>query len=431
MRKVLIVPCGTEIAQEVVRSLAYVKDVELFGANSIHCYTDLEPSHTVIGIPMISDANFISAIADLINNYGITHVVPAHDSAAVELSRYSNLLDAKVVSSSYDTNEICRSKTRTYKALESVIRVPKLYCKNSPNLTFPLFAKPDKGQGSVGTFLVRNYSDIQNLTSDDVLCELLPGEEYTVDCVSDRSANLLYAGPRRRSLVRNGISVESELILDKEEFEGIARKISSTLRLRGAWFFQVKKDAHGELCLLEVATRIAGSMITNRINGVNFSELSLLVSDDIDIKVLPNNLSAKLYRSLAYQFESDLFFTSVYVDFDDCILVKGALNIKLVTFIYDCINKNKKITLITRHKGDLDDVLKKHRIQNLFDEVIHIKNEKPKSHFIDNSEAIFIDDSFSERLDVRKKCGIPTFSPDMVECLLGLKDKPTCSRKPG
>ncbi|WP_105258041.1 ATP-grasp domain-containing protein [Pseudoalteromonas sp. T1lg88] len=421
MMKVLVVPCGTEIAHEIVRSLYGVKGVEVFGANSVNCYTEISNANVFLGIPFIHEADFIDSLNALIGKHGITHVFPAHDSAALKLTEYAKQLDAKVVSSSFETNDICRSKKKTYACLEDVVRVPTLFNHWDENLTFPLFAKPDVGQGSVGTKRIDSRADLEALNDNDLLCELLPGSEYTVDCVSDAGGELLYAGPRRRCSMRNGIAVETELVTNDDRFYDIALKISQRLELRGAWFFQVKEDENGELCLLEVATRIAGSMITNRFNGINFTELSLLVAEGVSVKALPNKQKVKLYRNLSYQFHSDLNFTHLYTDFDDCLIVNDKVNTSLLKLIYECINKGGKVSLITRHERDIEQTLREYRLSGIFDEVIHIQDKSPKSDYIDASGAIFIDDAFSERADVRSKLGIPTFSVDMVECLLNAK----------
>lgn len=45
----------------------------------------------------------------------------------------------------------------------------------------------------------------------------------------------------------------------------MAQTISERLKLKGAWFFQVKLATNGILILLEVAPRIAGTMAVNRV----------------------------------------------------------------------------------------------------------------------------------------------------------------------
>ncbi|MDN3715957.1 ATP-grasp domain-containing protein [Vibrio breoganii] len=419
---ILIVPSSTEVAHEIVRSLQSVKNIELFGANSIDAYSELPSKNNFIGIPYINDDSFISEISDIIKQCGITHVFPAHDAAALKLSKFVEELNVKVVSSSYETNSICRSKKLTYQALSGIIRTPRLYDPTSPELQLPLFSKPDIGQGSVGTFTVETQADVVKVSSSDLLCELLPGDEYTVDCISDAKGNLIHSSARQRNSMRNGIAVESQLVSNQEIFRGIASKINGKLNLKGAWFFQVKETKDGELCLLEVATRIAGSMITSRFNGINYAELSLLISEDVPVIAIDNKLDVTLYRNLSYQFKTSLSYDTIYSDFDDCLIFGDKVNEDLAKLYFSAINEGKKIVLITRHAGNLKKKLDSLRLQNFFDEIIHITDGTPKSEFIKCKNAIFIDDAFSERLDVHNNCKIPCFSVDMIKGLTCLQN---------
>lgn len=421
MRRVLVVPCGTEIGYELVRSLDNTKENLVYGANSGECYSDLPEERLSFDISFVNNSNFIHQVEALVKKWSITHVIPAHDSAALELTQFSDAISAKIVSSSYDTNSICRSKSLTYALLCQSVLVPKIY-RSFENLCYPLFIKPDIGQGSIGTRIVKNENELF-ISEGELLCEYLPGDEYTVDCVTDANGTLIYAKARRRSQTRNGISVQSEIVTEQEPFLNFAGKINSTIKLRGAWFFQVKKNIDGELCLLEVATRIAGSMITSRFNGINFAELSLLVSDNVSISVIDNNLNVKLFRNLSYQFKTNLNYDVIYTDYDDCLLLKDKyINIDLIKLLYDAINNNKKVVLITRHAGDLNESLAKHRLSTIFDDVIHIKdNSIKKSDFINEPNSIFIDDSFSERRDVAMRHGIPCYSVDMIKGLTCIK----------
>ncbi|UWX04693.1 ATP-grasp domain-containing protein [Pseudoxanthomonas sp. NC8] len=71
-----------------------------------------------------------------------------------------------------------------------------------------------------------------------VVSEYLPGEEYTVDCVSDGDGALLHAAPRRRTRVKAGISVRTEPAADEADLLAMAALIAAELRLRGAWFLR-------------------------------------------------------------------------------------------------------------------------------------------------------------------------------------------------
>jgi hypothetical protein len=65
-----------------------------------------------------------------------------------------------------------------------------------------------------------------------------------------------------------------------------------------------------------------------------------------------------------------------------------------------------RVTLITRHKGDLKKSLEQFGIGTFFNQIIHITNDDPKSKFINSGvKFLFIDDSFRERFDVSTQFG--------------------------
>ncbi len=85
---------------------------------------------------------------------------------------------------------------------------------------------------------------------------------------------------------------------------------------------------------------------------------------------------------------------------DDCLIVDGKVNYELVAFLYKAIDEGKYICLITRHRGDLQAILKKYRLSQIFDEIVHVTDGRPKSDFMTAEKAVFIDDSFAERTQV-------------------------------
>ena len=92
-------------------------------------------------------------------------------------------------------------------------------------------------------------------------------------------------------------------------------------------------------------------------------------------------------------------------------------------FLYQCVNENKEIVLITKHTKKIEETLKELKIDvNLFDEIISLTKEDEKYKYMDNEvPSIFIDDSFSERLAISNKLNIPVFDLDAVESLIDWK----------
>ena len=288
--------------------------------------------------------------------------------------------------------------------------------------SFPVFVKPEKGQGSQRAHVITDLRDLNYFMDkyDDLLItEYLPFEEYTVDCFSDREEGLKFCRGRRRRRTRDGISTNSYSVWERQdEFHEIAKRINERFSFHGAWFYQVKLDKSGKLKLLEVGPRIAGTMGTHRAAGVNFPLLSLYEHEREMVEVRPSIDEIELDRSFVNRYKHQLSFSTIYVDYDDTLLLREEVNIDIVRLIYQCINKDKNIVLITKHDGDIEKSLQSHRLGGLFDEVIHIRKNQKKYKFMKDDDSIFIDDSFNERREVEKNTSIITLAPSMVEVLI-------------
>lgn len=422
MKRILVFPCGSEIALEIYRSLKYSIHFELIGASSIDDHGKFVYKDYVGNLPFVTSASFIEAISEVVKEKKIDAIFPAMDLVLDVLKKNEQSIGCKVIGSCYETVQICTSKSKTYSFLKDVVKTPKIYTDGHV-ASYPVFMKPDIGYGARGTKLITNYEMLQEYKKehpDCICCEYLCGDEYTLDCFTDRKGQMLFSAPRLRRRIMNGISVNTIPIIDrKNEFHDIAKKINNKLRFRGAWFIQLKRDKNGDLTLLEIAARLGGSSSLYRNKGVNFALLTLFDAFGYDVEVFYNNYEIELDRALDDIYKINILYDEVFVDFDDCVLLKGKyINIELVAFLYQCINENKKITLLTRHKAEIYQSLSKCRLKGVFDRVIHITDGTNKSQYIDNLSSIFIDDSYSERLDVMKHLKIPVFSPDMIKSLL-------------
>ena len=421
VKNILVFPAGTEIAFEIHDALKNSKFVRLFGATSVPCHAEFVFQTCVTGLPFVDDPALIPALNRVIDAYGIDYVYPAHDSALLRFSEERDALHAKVVASARETVGICRSKTRTYRFLSGAPYLPASYSSPDEIPGYPVFIKPAVGQGSQGARIIRDRSHLEEALSEGqeyTICEYLPGEELTVDCFTDRHGSLLVISPRSRERIRAGIAVRSRNLPLTEELQSIAEDINRRLSFNGAWFFQVKKNAAGQFRLLEIAPRIAGTMGLTRNLGINMPLLTLYNFWGIDVSLIPNREDLLLDRAFISRFQTDLSYSSVYVDFDDTLIVRGKVNAFLMMFLYQAFNQGKRLCLLTRHSTDIFSDLEKACIPaSLFSEIIRLDEAGAKTDYI-ASDSIFIDDSFSERKRVRDALGIPVFDLDMVESLI-------------
>jgi len=418
-RNVLVFPAGTEVGLEILHALQHSKEVRLFGAGqdiSNHArfaYPEYHP------LPSIHEVGWLEHLVDLCRRLEIDYIFPAHDDVIVALSCQQAHIPARVISSPAEACKTTRSKALTYRKLGSLVRVPILYDTPDQVPGFPVLVKPDRGQGSFGVRRVDNREELLSALSavpDAIICEYLPGEEYTVDCFSDRERGVLFARARSRRRIRNGISVNT-VSVDLDQVPVLAQRIHDALGLRGAWFFQLKRASDGQLALLEVAPRIAGAMATHRVMGVNFPLLSIFEEERLPLSILTNPGDIELDRALGNRYWHTVRFSTLYVDLDDTLVLDGQVNTEIVRLIFQCINQGKRVKLVTRHRADLAATLARYRLRGLFDEVIQLREDEPKSSCITEPDAILIDDSFAERSEVSKTRGILTFDCSMVELL--------------
>jgi hypothetical protein len=248
--------------------------------------------------------------------------------------------------------------------------------------------------------------------------EYLPGDEYTIDCFTNNAGKLIYISPRYRGRIVNGTSMSSGAATGID-FIKIASIINEKLNQRGGWFFQLKKNSKGELVLLEIASRIAGTSAYTRSKGVNLPLLTLYLYSGNEIeRVYENKYDIIIDRALSNSYATNLRYDMVYLDYDDTLIFEGKINIQLIAFLYQCINNKIPVVLLTKHIGNLREDLQKNRLYNLFDEVISIKPEENKYEYIKSKNAILIDDSFGERKAVHERLDIPVFDTHMIEFLI-------------
>jgi hypothetical protein len=419
-KRILVFPCGSEIGLEIHRALCWNKHFQLIGASSSGAnHGKYVFKYYIDGLPFHDDPGFVEAVNDLVTAERIDLIFPANDDVQLRLAKNADRLACDLISSPYETCEICRSKAKTYRFFEGVVNVPRIYQRDEVT-DYPVFLKPDSGQGSEGVHLAGDEEELDfylTRNPDLLILENLPGEEYTVDCFTDRHGVLRGAFPRQRARIKRGISVTTYPVQDPA-FLAFAKRINQKLDLRGVWFFQVKEDEHGKLTLMEIASRVAGSMGLTRNLGANLPLLSIYDRLGLDVNFQLTSHDLVMDRAFNNCFMTDLDYGHVYVDLDDTLVVDGEVNPMLAAFLFQCRNRGIPLHLITRNPNDVPALLREHGLSALFEEVIQVERGQEKAPLMTHTDAIFIDDSFQERARVTRALGIPGFDLDAVESLL-------------
>jgi len=424
---VLVFPGGTENGLEINKSLRYAKEVKLFSVSSgVKNHAEfMYKNHFTIADIFSNEC--LSELNSIIDKSNIDYIYPANSLVIDFLINNREKLKCKIIQPESEIVKLIRSKKKTYSLFEGTIKIPFIYNSLAMIKNFPVFIKPDSMYGSQGVKKVETMDEIKSLNlnlEDYVISEYLPGDEFTIECFSSTGKGLMYSMARSRERIRMGTSMRSERANQDIQIETqkMANSILSKLNIEGLWFFQVKYNVNHDLCLLEIESRVAGTMAFSRCYGVNLPLANLYLMNDIELILNKQKYDLIIDRSLANRYKTSISFETVYIDLDDTIIVKGKINIEIMKFLYQCINKKIRIILISKSlEEDKEKYLRKYKLIQLFDEIIWLKETANKADHIKYMNSIFIDDSFSQRLEVEKRLSIPTFEPSMIEVLINDK----------
>lgn len=380
-------------------------------------------SDAITDLPYDNAPDFVEKLNEYIKSRKIEYIIPTHDTAALRMMERQDEINAVIVCSPLETSRICRYKSLTYQSLKGLDFVPEYYEGKDSRIQFPVFAKEDTGQGGRNASVIRSQKELDMLDRavDYVLCEYLPGNEITIDCFTDRNGNLRFIQPRSRERLLNGISARSRNLELTEEIENIVRGISGRIKFHGYWFVQCKQDKHGKYKLMEVSTRFAGTYALSKNLDVNLPLLALCDFAGMDIEIAPNQYHILSDKTYIDRYRIDYHYERVYIDFDDTLVFdRKTYNTEAMKFLYQCLNKGKRIVLITKHESNIRETMQQIRLNgNLFDEIIEVPGNEPKSSYVDNEiPSVFIDNAYAERREVKKRWGMPTFDVSNIEALI-------------
>lgn len=421
---VIVFPCGSQNGIDINFALRQVLRINLFGASSVDDHGCFIYKNYIGNIPNINEPDFIEVFnKELIDN-NIEYILPTHDTVALFLKTNQEYIKAKVITSDLKTVELSRYKSKTYNHFANYNFVPRLYENNEDIVSYPVFLKPDAGQGGKGTFLAYDEEQVnfqKNINPDLLTVEYLPGEELTIDCFTDRERSLRYIFPRTRERTLAGISVRSKKYEDStDQIRDIAESINSSLLFQGYWYFQVKQDIHGDFKLLEISTRIAGTSSINVGSDINMPLLSILDFAGEAIDIQPNKYNFVLDRCLINRYQLELEYKVAYIDLDDTLIINNQVNSYLMMFLYQCQNNGIELILLSKHTKDIYETLNNFKIPfSLFSQIIQIKSHEKKYKYIKNDvSSILIDNSFAERQQMRAFLNIPSFDVNAIEALI-------------
>ena len=412
--RVAVLPYGSQIGRGYVEALELEKNVTLIGMTSgFPSISDKGLDVRVDGLPRFSSSNFVHSVLDAARLHQVDLLYPANDFIGHALS-CQGFNDRTLRFDSSEDRSWIFDKVEVHTRLDGRIALPKRVDPKRRSL--PLFARPALGARSVGAKEIRCVHDLRSYRSRNtrqLFTEVLDGPETTVDCLSDSQGRILALFPRLRSEVRDGVTTEFSPLQVTPELVQMAVELCDVFGFVGQWFFQTKQDCAGSHCFLEASPRASGGSEFWSVLGVNMPLIDLYtrIGDEV---VVPSPIHSIAFGRKTYQLEVGVPARpdQIFVDFDDTLVNEnGQLQGRLVGKLIDLRGKQSDLHILSRSTSDLNVDLFELGIRGLFKQVIQLQGHSPKSAKIFGSSPLFIDDSFSERVEVGSHSAALAVSP--------------------
>lgn len=218
-------------------------------------------------VPLATDPGYIDTILAIAEGERVSLVVPTIDDELVLFGRAAARFEARgirVAVSPAPTSALCEDKHATCRYLldRGIAAAPSWLPAELPaGLAFPLFIKPRRGRGSVGAFAVRSPRELEffsDYVADPVVQTFLDGPEFTIDLLCDFAGQPLSIVPRRREVIRAGVTDRGRTVNDPALIR-VAQECAEVLRFAGAVNIQCRL-VDGRPVVFEINPRFSGGI---------------------------------------------------------------------------------------------------------------------------------------------------------------------------
>jgi carbamoyl-phosphate synthase large subunit len=282
--RVLVTGVGGPSGQSIMKSLAgepvnvLVADLDPYAAGLY-----LVPEEGRFLLPRGEDPAFADVLLDLVRREGISVVVPTVDTELLPCAERRDefaAAGATVVVASPQTLRTCLDKYELHKVCEGQVRVPDTVVADADfdpeSVAVPVMVKPRTGSGSRGIRLIEDRATLAAVERDgtQLVQELLPGPEFSLDVIARADGAVIGVVPRERLKVDSGIAITGRTVHDPELI-AYGKRVAELIGLTTVANVQVKGAVGGEPALLEVNARFPGTMPLTVAAGIDMPALAV------------------------------------------------------------------------------------------------------------------------------------------------------------
>jgi carbamoyl-phosphate synthase large subunit len=225
--RVLVTGVGGPAAVSVIKSLKLDPTVQLLAADMDPWAAGLYlvPADARTLIPAGLDPDFASAVLARCVALGVHVLIPTVDAEMRPLAQARAEYAAagiELMLAPERALDLTLDKLALARCCEGQVRVPRTErfddAVDPGSWDYPVILKPRTGSGSRDISVVASARELAGLERSEefIVQEYLPGEEYSIDVLSDTRSHVIAAVPRVRARVDSGVSVAGRTVHDPE-----------------------------------------------------------------------------------------------------------------------------------------------------------------------------------------------------------------------
>ncbi|HEX4012265.1 MAG TPA: ATP-grasp domain-containing protein [Candidatus Cybelea sp.] len=283
LRRIMITAGGTVTAQSLIKALrddgraTFVAAGDMDPRNATKAFVD-----EFVLLPRASDPNFATTCLEAARRLQIGLFVPL-----IVESEFPPLDDARQRFESIGCRLLVPPReifSKTGDKLEFAAFLTEIGVPGPPTRAydpcarierFPVYLKPQRGSGSVGTARIESAHSLHEAARGRtglIVQDAVDGAEFTVDCFAAAPGRVVAAVPRERIAIKAGVSVKGRTYRHPS-IERIVREVVERSGLQGPANVQGMLREDGSFSIIEMNPRFSGTLALTTAAGINFATL--------------------------------------------------------------------------------------------------------------------------------------------------------------
>jgi carbamoyl-phosphate synthase large subunit len=250
----------------------FASDTTLFTSGFYHCNVE-----KIITPRVSNDENhYIEELLKKCIDNKIEAIIPLMDYELISLSKNKERFKEKgitILLSDIETIEVCLNKQLSHKfCIKNNINTPISFFKKSDlkNLNFPVMKKKIMGSRSVGNTILKSSSGLDTfIEGEDMIQELVSGDEFTMNILNDLNGNFVHAAFCKK-IHRHFGETEKVESLFSDEFMESAKKLSKLFKHIGIMDLDFIIDDNDAPCFIDFNPRFGGLYPAVHLSGFNY-----------------------------------------------------------------------------------------------------------------------------------------------------------------